>query len=61
MKRVLSIFIILSMVFITSSCVEDSYEEIEITEISVQKSTTDEDDIPPNPPGSCSACSEKTN
>jgi len=56
MKRVTGILTVLLFVFITSSCVEDSYEEIELSEIKLEKSTTDEDDIPDNPPGSCSAC-----
>ena len=60
MKKILRTVMILSIVFMTFSCVEDSYEEIEVTDIEVQNSTTDEDDIPPNRPGSCGDCSKKT-
>lgn len=60
MKKLLRTITILSIVFMTFSCVDETYEELEVTEIEVQMSTTDEDDIPPNPPGSCSSCSEKT-
>ncbi|MGB3465375.1 MAG: hypothetical protein WBA74_08895 [Cyclobacteriaceae bacterium] len=59
MKKLLSIFSILCIIVLTSSCVDDAYEEIELTEIKVEKSETDEDDIPPNPPGGCS-CTEQT-
>lgn len=56
MKKLLGILSVVCIVFMMSSCVEDAYEEIEVSEIEVQMSDTDEDDIPPNPPGGCGAC-----
>ena len=59
MKKILRTITILSIVLMTFSCVDESFEELEVTEIEVVNSNTDEDDIPPNRPGSCS-CTEKT-
>ncbi|MEL7219832.1 MAG: hypothetical protein AAGJ93_00855 [Bacteroidota bacterium] len=53
MKNLLRTLLLLIFVGFMSSCVEDAYEEIEVSDIELNMKSTDDDGDEPNKPGSC--------